>query len=54
MVQKARKILKRRNNETLKLQNDIFGEYIVGLVDHDKAINVTRDRILKELLNKND
>ena len=40
-------------NETLKLQNDIFGEYIVGLVDHDKAINVTRDRILKELLNKN-
>ena len=40
-------------NEALKSQNEIFGEYIVGLVDHDKAINVSRDAILKDLLNKN-
>ena len=40
-------------DEALKAQNDLFGEYIVGLVDHDKAINVSRDRVLKDLLNKN-
>ena len=31
-------------------QNEIFGEYIVGLVDHDKAINVSRDLLLRNFL----
>ena len=34
----------------LKMQEVYFGEYIIGLVDHDVAINVQRDRKLKELL----
>lgn len=35
--------------EALVNQNNIFGEYIVGLVDHDKAINVSRDKTLRQL-----
>ncbi|MDO5332382.1 MAG: PHP domain-containing protein, partial [Bacillota bacterium] len=40
-------------NEMLKTQNDLFGKYIVGLVDHDKAINVSRDSQLKDFLKRN-
>ena len=39
--------------ETLKTQNELFGEYIVGLMDHDKAINKTRDKQLKDILIRN-
>lgn len=41
-------------NEHLKIQNDLFKDYIVGLVDHDKAINVSRDKVLKDFLKQND
>lgn len=34
----------------LKMQEVYFSEYIIGLVDHDIAINARRDRKLKELL----
>ena len=37
-------------NEMLDTQNKVFGDYIVGLMDHDKAINVSRDKILKDFL----
>jgi len=40
--------------EALKTQNEIFGNYIVGLIDHDKAINVSRDLLLRDFLKKND
>ena len=39
--------------ETLSLQNKLFGEYIVGLVDHNRAINLNRDQVLKPLLKQN-
>ena len=39
--------------EGLNKQKEIFGEYIVGLVDHDIAINAKRDLILKDLFKKN-
>ncbi|MBO7676192.1 MAG: DNA polymerase III subunit alpha, partial [Erysipelotrichaceae bacterium] len=38
--------------EALKKQNELFKDYIVGLADHDKAINLNRDQILKPLLKK--
>ena len=40
-------------NEALRKQNELFGAYIVGLVDHDKAINASRDNILKPFLKQN-
>lgn len=40
--------------ETLAKMKDYFGEdYLIGLVDHDIAINANRDRKLKEILNRN-
>ena len=33
-----------------KEQNELFKDYLVGLVDHDKAINVSRDKTLKSFL----
>ena len=39
--------------EVLKTQNEIFKNYIVGLVDHDKAINKERDKKIKDLLVRN-
>lgn len=40
--------------EQLNKQNEMFGEYIVGLIDHDKAINVNRDKTLRQLCKHND
>ena len=36
--------------EALNRQNKLFGSYIVALCDHDKAINLNRDKTLKPLL----
>ena len=36
----------------LKRQNELFGDYIVALSDHDKAINLNRDGRLKPFLKK--
>ena len=36
----------------LKRQNEIFGDHIVALADHDKAINLNRDNVLKPFLKK--
>ncbi len=36
--------------EALDRQNKLFGSYIVALCDHDKAINLNRDKTLKPLL----
>ncbi len=38
--------------EMLKKQEFWFGDYIVGLMDHDIASNVRRDRIIKPVLKK--
>ena len=38
--------------EQLQRQNEIFGKYIVGLTDHDIAINRQRDGYLKEILDR--
>ena len=40
-------------NEALKSQKELFGDFIVGLVDHDKAINVSRDKVLRDFLKQN-
>ncbi|MBQ1307553.1 MAG: PHP domain-containing protein, partial [Erysipelotrichaceae bacterium] len=39
--------------EALDSQRELFGEYTVGLMDHDIAMNANRDRKIKELLKKN-
>ena len=39
--------------ETLNKQKELFNEYIVGLVDHNIAINKARDKAIKNLLIKN-
>ena len=36
----------------LKRQNELFKDYIVALCDHDKAINLNRDKVLKPFLKK--
>ncbi len=40
-------------NNALDRQNEIFGEYLVGFVDHDYAGNLKRDNELRPLLKKN-
>ena len=40
-------------NDALRRQSELFGEYIVGLCDHDKALNSRRDNVLKGLLKAN-
>lgn len=39
--------------ETLSLQNELFGNYIVGFVDHDIALNGRRDKELTPILKSN-
>ena len=39
--------------EGLKIQNEMFGEYVVGLMDHDISANVQRDNILRPFLKQN-
>ena len=39
--------------EALDSQRELFGDYTVGLMDHDIAMNANRDRKIKELLKKN-
>ncbi|MBR4422179.1 MAG: DNA polymerase III subunit alpha, partial [Erysipelotrichaceae bacterium] len=45
----------RRENieDELRKQNEVFAPYIVGLMDHDIAINSKRDEYLKKILDKN-
>ncbi|MDO5440684.1 MAG: PHP domain-containing protein, partial [Erysipelotrichaceae bacterium] len=38
-------------DECIDYMKNYFGEFLVGLVDHDKAINVSRDIKIKEALN---
>ncbi len=40
-------------NIAFNKQNELFGGYIVGLIDHNVAINFNRDKVLKEFLKKN-
>ncbi len=39
--------------EALKRQNELFGEYLVGFVNHDYAFNLKRDNELRPFLKKN-
>ncbi|MDO4940777.1 MAG: DNA polymerase III subunit alpha [Erysipelotrichaceae bacterium] len=39
--------------QALRKQNDLFSEYIVGLVDHNIAMNKSRDVEIKRILNDN-